>query len=505
MYIFAEPMTDEEINKIQTRNRDKIEEFERDILGLGSVGANNEQDSEDASFEDGSSQDEWKRIQAKVEEEIAQDELSVEDPRNLHTEKPEQEFLQSDEVDSDTTTGNSQDVKGDDHKNAVETGHLDQQSNSDKESLESKANHSIHEVNEKEEIAQNEGSAESPHTLEVEKLEQGILQSHEVDHDTSEVNIPDVNENVHKDAVGTGHLDQQSSSDQEPLKSNANSLIQEDGEKEEIAQGEVSFENPHALGAEELEQGLLRSDEVDHNTSVTNPEDVNGNGHKDAVEVGHLDQQEKYDEELLESQAIGSMHESNEREVQILAKEGESNIHLANSEAAGRKGLSNGEMKEHTETVGGAKGLTGSENQEDQSPPNEDKKKKKGKKKAKAEAEAEAEEPADDILAMTLTIRNVVNGVYVKRPRELEKQDDWLVEYCLAQIPLKTRAWSLYRACQARRQKGLEKEDEQESGNAYIRRLRKLSASGRAWRKKEDDLNAAKGEMVFDRSSPRGS
>ena len=72
MYIFAEPVTEEQVQEIQSRNKSKIEEFERRILGLHS------DPDEDAPTSKSVEEDtsDWKDIHAKVEEELTKDELS---------------------------------------------------------------------------------------------------------------------------------------------------------------------------------------------------------------------------------------------------------------------------------------------------------------------------------------------------------------------------------------------------------------------------------------------
>lgn len=74
MYIIAEPVTEEQVQEIQSRNKSKIEDFERSILGLHKdvedEAASGKSVEEDAS--------DWKDIHAKVEEEVTKDELSSE-------------------------------------------------------------------------------------------------------------------------------------------------------------------------------------------------------------------------------------------------------------------------------------------------------------------------------------------------------------------------------------------------------------------------------------------
>ncbi|KZF21321.1 Pet127-domain-containing protein [Xylona heveae TC161] len=103
----------------------------------------------------------------------------------------------------------------------------------------------------------------------------------------------------------------------------------------------------------------------------------------------------------------------------------------------------------------------------------------------------EVAEEERELLAMTLTIRNKVNGQYVLRPENLGPEDRWSVEYDLAEIPTASRSWSLYGACQTRRRSKLEmqSDDSNEAANFFMRRIKELSEKGRIWRKQQDLLD----------------
>lgn len=102
-----------------------------------------------------------------------------------------------------------------------------------------------------------------------------------------------------------------------------------------------------------------------------------------------------------------------------------------------------------------------------------------------------------ELLAMTLTLRNKVNGYYILRPENLKPEEDkWSVEYSLAEIPSATRAKALYEACKVRRRKRLDQEVKSSMDDAagddgplsnYVKMLREMSTEGRAWRKKMDE------------------
>ena len=113
-----------------------------------------------------------------------------------------------------------------------------------------------------------------------------------------------------------------------------------------------------------------------------------------------------------------------------------------------------------------------------------------------------------DILAMTLTIRNKVNGKFVLRPEHLTAKDNWSIEYSLTEVDTETRARALYQACQNRRKK---KHDRMETGNdeeklsGFLQILREKSMQGRKWRARQDKEDTKKpvqiiGDVIGERS-----
>lgn len=96
---------------------------------------------------------------------------------------------------------------------------------------------------------------------------------------------------------------------------------------------------------------------------------------------------------------------------------------------------------------------------------------------------------SEDILAMTLTLRNKLNGEYVLRPVRMTAADEWSIEYSLNEVSEQSRARALYKACQTRRGKKMGKPlvpEDAEVISDYIQNLREMSAKGRAWRKEQD-------------------
>ncbi|THC87163.1 hypothetical protein EYZ11_013391 [Aspergillus tanneri] len=114
-----------------------------------------------------------------------------------------------------------------------------------------------------------------------------------------------------------------------------------------------------------------------------------------------------------------------------------------------------------------------------------------------------SEDDGKELMAMTVKIRNKVNGKYVERPTDLKESDLWIVEYEINELK-GPRVRSLYAACQKRRAKALAGRGEDETdvaGNVYIRKLREISQQGRLFRKEEDRKDEKKGVVVLD-SSP---
>lgn len=103
----------------------------------------------------------------------------------------------------------------------------------------------------------------------------------------------------------------------------------------------------------------------------------------------------------------------------------------------------------------------------------------------------ESAEGKDDreILAMTLTVVNKINGRSVLRPEKLDPKDRWTIEYQISEVTSQPRAWNLYEACQMRRKKKLQSTKEDDSAydtdkplSPYVLKLRELSEKGRQWR-----------------------
>lgn len=106
------------------------------------------------------------------------------------------------------------------------------------------------------------------------------------------------------------------------------------------------------------------------------------------------------------------------------------------------------------------------------------------------EAADAAEAKDDELLGMVLTIRNRVNGSYVQRPEELDAADKWDVEYNLEELS-DAQAKNLYVPLLNRRKKTLETDAESKDKGwqwLFEGNLKKTTNQGREFRRKENQL-----------------
>ncbi|KAB5575678.1 mitochondrial protein Pet127-domain-containing protein [Coniochaeta sp. 2T2.1] len=103
----------------------------------------------------------------------------------------------------------------------------------------------------------------------------------------------------------------------------------------------------------------------------------------------------------------------------------------------------------------------------------------------------------DDILGMIVTMRNKVDGKFVERPEDLKKTSTWEVHYTIEELA-KDRASNIYRQTIERRRKMLERsEDVSKWNRGFKQKLETLSKGGRAWRRKEMEKSRSKPVYVY--------
>lgn len=397
MYIFAEPVTEEQVAKIQSRNSAKIEEMERKILGLT---RGNGSETDDIQEHDSK----WEDIQADVQQAMEKDELSVDEPGQ------------------------------------------------DQEAIEANA----------------DGTESAPNRPEV--FEQGPLYT---------IKSP---ASVDDDATAVSAANQE-----------------EDGESENDDDGDSE---------EDCED---TAKEVD--------------GDRDADEDERIEEIRQEFEELLEDKADIKADDRFEAERKVDGDSIEENdvapseghpVELQNDASLLTKARNEDDAS--STALGEDDEATEIRNAEDDATiwPDADpsralKEEGDPKQRAKADqsfldslevAQADATAQASsspDILAMTLTLRNKVNGEYVLRPSETTAADEWSIEYSLVEVSEPSRAQALYAACRKRRSKKFDAPLSPDTVSEYIRRLRQMSKRGRAWRREQDKSDRERPVQVLSR------
>ncbi|QDS70363.1 hypothetical protein FKW77_009051 [Venturia effusa] len=109
------------------------------------------------------------------------------------------------------------------------------------------------------------------------------------------------------------------------------------------------------------------------------------------------------------------------------------------------------------------------------------------------------------ILALALTVRNKVNGHYVSGPPDVNRNDEWDIEYSIQEMEDHSKAWEGYDACVARRDNAsaMSKDDpeaiEKWYGGHFMRELAKWSRKGAEWRLEQDEIDRSMGRKeVFE-------
>ncbi|KEF61684.1 uncharacterized protein A1O9_03252 [Exophiala aquamarina CBS 119918] len=102
-----------------------------------------------------------------------------------------------------------------------------------------------------------------------------------------------------------------------------------------------------------------------------------------------------------------------------------------------------------------------------------------------------------EILAWKLHIRNSVNGKVVQRPENLRGSHSWEVEYSL-EPQSKAMGHRNYLLCKNRRKAVLEfPQAEDKAAGFYIQQLVEMSRAGKMWRRKLDEFDAQREQVVL--------
>lgn len=109
------------------------------------------------------------------------------------------------------------------------------------------------------------------------------------------------------------------------------------------------------------------------------------------------------------------------------------------------------------------------------------------------------------ILALALTVRNKVNGRYISGPPDVNRDDEWDIEYAIQEMEDHALAWSRYDACVARRDnasafgKDDPEADEKWYQGRFMQELAEWSRRGALWRLEQDEIDRGLGRKeVFE-------
>jgi hypothetical protein len=102
------------------------------------------------------------------------------------------------------------------------------------------------------------------------------------------------------------------------------------------------------------------------------------------------------------------------------------------------------------------------------------------------------------LIGWTITVRNKVNGQYIKRPEQLEREDNWQIEYNVQQIA-DSNVWKLYNATKERRRQlvGLNDDEVDQGMLNYRKVIQRYASRGRTWRAQQDVIDEGRGVRVF--------
>ena len=422
MYVFAEPVTEEQVAEVQSQNEEKIREFERNILGLTH--------GEDIEGQDTQEDDsKWEDIQASVQEAMDKDELSLDN----HAE------------DSETNDEASEEADAESYRHEVtDEGPLFVGKEGDVEDIDMIATAAG--VDEEEDDKNQE---------EGQLLRDGEDQDeerHEGENDEEEVEegAEDENEDGREEQRGEENL------------------LEDDVELQEKAE-------------------YIDDSQADHPGSVQNAaaaceDSINGAQVPPNVESSHVTASEA-------GGGTSTIIEEHPASVDENPGTPPENDRSPGTEAEpctaqDTSTLQNDNQDFATEAD---RPFLDSIDQEN--------------------TQADSQSTSSDILAMTLTLRNKVNGKFVLRPENLTAKDKWSIEYSLVEVSTQMRAQALYRACQQRRKKKLDAPmmaEDAEVITGYLRNLRNISTKGKKWREEQDKMDSKRPVQVLGQAMETG-
>ena len=105
------------------------------------------------------------------------------------------------------------------------------------------------------------------------------------------------------------------------------------------------------------------------------------------------------------------------------------------------------------------------------------------------------EQDKGPLLGMVLDVKSYVNRQRTGRPsNEFKKNDEWEIDYTLAEIGVQSRAWAWYEALKSRRAKTFAEEEKQEDKQRdyYFGMLKRITQDSVKWRRELEATEKAK-------------
>lgn len=429
MYIFAEPVTEEQVQEIQTQNNEKYEAFQRKLMGL------EDEISESESAQKG--EDKWADIQADVREAMARDEMSV-------CNWSEEKGLPGRAVKESISDSNSVQFSKDDSLYKIRD--LDQ---ADENGFVTAAGSEEDDGEEEEETEEVEGEGEDGQENGAENVE-----------------IDDQNKIIDEaDDLAKVEAEEQVRMSTRDATTKLFGSASHDGDVEEVIDNGNRVNESDAGGEMAGHVAIGLDDEGDESDQSEEPGFVAElDGLMQGAEGGNESGMQKEEPEVLAQEIIA---EGQEPEVEAAS----SLDPTSHGRDSSDQRISQSDIEVHP-----ASSDQYFDTRADHS--------------FLEEMDHEYSPDSDsEVFAMALTVRNKVNDNYVQRPENIGPDDKWSIEYSLEEISKQKRAWSLYRACQQRRRAKLESfenRDGAETVNEYVKQLRGLSQKGALWRKEMD-------------------
>ncbi|KAL2139118.1 hypothetical protein VTI28DRAFT_5749 [Corynascus sepedonium] len=563
MYIFAKPVTPREIEEIQGATRAKVEEFERQMMGVveearameeedgGEDGLDEaeEHDVDESDGEEITSSAAWEEVMLKVEDELEDEEHGVTFVREaiedalqesglLRTTAPDETqryvdaFLEA--LTSNGRRGAPEDHEASEPVGSSETGSSSETELSGEASVETDSAPSItpesveqHEVSREEESREEEdiqspatedSSAEEP-TLKdlIVKLATQIRAvpseqraSLKEDEDVVAEDEPEYALKLRKIERLLSELTEQPQEEDKAEGGAGNGVVEtgevlaEDGKQVEPAEAVVSTEPAELEATEDKSKTAVDTDKspiTPSADSATPPKDSTA-ASQTSLETSEASEQP----EQKHSQLTGTVESpvAPPKDLSTTASQKPVTDEMAGeaSTTLPKSKSLEGDPKPKTETA-----AAGTENPET----------------TKTTTFADERDACGELYGLILTVRNKVDGQYVARPEKLHPRQRWQVEYAIEEVKPE-RALNLYRMVLKRRKNLLYPEDNNSSGSnasssssaaaaagptnadrwryMFSGRLEKYSAKGRKFRRREDERQRGQPVHVYGADEP---